>query len=66
MYLFISILAILLTLVKVITPTQNVLLIVVDDLRPALCCYGDSQAYTPNIDALSKQSIIFKKAFAQV
>lgn len=66
MGLFISVIVVLSYFVKAVTPTQNVLLIVVDDLRPALGCYGDSQAYTPNIDALSKQSVIFKKAFAQV
>ncbi|XP_051168887.1 iduronate 2-sulfatase isoform X2 [Leptopilina boulardi] len=43
----------------------NFLFIIVDDLRPALGCYGDKNAYTPNIDALSKKSIIFTQAFAQ-
>lgn len=44
----------------------NVLLIVVDDLRPALGIYGDNNAYTPNIDKLSKNSFVFKNAFCQV
>lgn len=44
----------------------NILLIVVDDLRPALGCYGDERAYTPNIDNLSKESILFKQTFVQV
>lgn len=45
---------------------QNFLLIIVDDLRIALGCYGDSKAYTPNIDHLAKRSAIFSQAFAQV
>ena len=35
----------------------NVLLIVVDDLRPALGAYGDSLAITPNIDRLASVSL---------
>ncbi|PSN43846.1 Iduronate 2-sulfatase [Blattella germanica] len=44
---------------------QNVLFIVVDDLRPALGCYEDGMAYTPNIDRLAERSVIFKNAYAQ-
>lgn len=44
----------------------NFVMIVVDDLRPALGIYGDSKAYTPNIDALASQGITFKKAYANV
>jgi iduronate 2-sulfatase len=44
----------------------NFLLIIIDDLRTALGCYGDVNAYTPNIDALAKDSIVFTEAFAQV
>lgn len=44
----------------------NVLLIVVDDLRPALGVYGDKNAYTPNIDKLAQKSFVFTNAFAQV
>ncbi|XP_078034218.1 iduronate 2-sulfatase [Augochlora pura] len=47
------------------TQRQNFLLIVVDDLRPALECYGDKNAYTPNINQLAKNSAIFSHAFAQ-
>ncbi|XP_054707303.1 iduronate 2-sulfatase-like [Uloborus diversus] len=43
----------------------NILFIVVDDLRPALGCYGDKKAITPNIDFLASKSVIFKNAFAQ-
>nr|XP_033336454.1 iduronate 2-sulfatase isoform X2 [Megalopta genalis] len=44
---------------------QNFLLIIVDDLRPALECYGDKNAYTPNINQLAKNAAIFSHAFAQ-
>ncbi|XP_035206404.1 iduronate 2-sulfatase-like isoform X2 [Stegodyphus dumicola] len=47
------------------TGMQNVLFIVVDDLRPALGCYGDERAITPNIDQLASRSVIFKNAYAQ-
>ena len=41
----------------------NVLLILVDDLKPALGCYGDSIAKTPNIDALAGQGMRFDLAY---
>jgi len=34
-------------------PRFNVLLIMADDLRCALGCYGDTPARTPNIDRLA-------------
>ncbi|KAK8399420.1 hypothetical protein O3P69_003488 [Scylla paramamosain] len=43
----------------------NVLLIIVDDLRPVLGCYGDSLAITPNIDALAHDATVFTRAYAQ-
>lgn len=45
---------------------KNVLFIIVDDLRPALGCYGDVNAFTPNIDRLAKKSALFQWAYAQV
>lgn len=44
----------------------NVLLIVVDDLRPTLGCYGDALALTPNVDALAWEGVTFTRAYAQV
>lgn len=38
----------------------------IDDLRTTLGCYGDHNSYTPNIDHLAKQGIIFSQAYAQV
>lgn len=41
----------------------NVLLILVDDLKPALGCYGDAAARTPNLDALAARSMRFELAY---
>ena len=41
----------------------NVLLILVDDLKPAIGCYGDPIAKTPNIDALTGRGIRFDLAY---
>ncbi|XP_070358934.1 iduronate 2-sulfatase isoform X6 [Equus asinus] len=43
----------------------NVLLIIVDDLRPSLGCYGDQLIRSPNIDQLASHSLLFQNAFAQ-
>ena len=43
----------------------NVLVFFVDDLRTELGCYGSETALTPNIDKLSKQGVLFNKAYAQ-
>ncbi|KYQ56276.1 Iduronate 2-sulfatase [Trachymyrmex zeteki] len=51
--------------VAVITARPNILLIIVDDLRTTLGCYDDVNAYTPNIDALAEDGIVFTEAFAQ-
>ncbi len=44
----------------------NVLMIAVDDLRPALGCYGDQIAITPNIDRLAKGGIVLQRAYCQM
>jgi iduronate 2-sulfatase len=47
-------------------PAVNVLFIAVDDLRPALGCYGDPLAITPNIDKLANQGVVFSKHYVQI
>ncbi|XP_072600766.1 iduronate 2-sulfatase isoform X2 [Vulpes vulpes] len=47
------------------TVPLNVLLIIVDDLRPSLGCYGDKLVRSPNIDQLASHSLLFQNAFAQ-
>lgn len=41
----------------------NVLLLLIDDLKPALGCYGDKSAKTPNMDALADRGMRFGLAY---
>lgn len=43
----------------------NVLMIVIDDLRTELDCYGEENIYTPNITRLSRQGLLFNNVYAQ-
>ena len=43
----------------------NVLMIVVDDLRPDLGCYGSSVAKTPHMDRLAARGVVFGSAYCQ-
>ena len=45
--------------------TPNVLMIVIDDLRPELGCYGADYVKSPNIDRLSRSGLLFERAYCQ-
>ena len=42
----------------------NVLLLLVDDLKPAMGCYGDVNAHTPHMDKLAARGMRFDLAIA--
>lgn len=46
-------------------PKKNVLFIIVDDMKPLLGCYGDTNARTPHIDRLAAKSRVFDRAYCQ-
>ena len=48
------------------TRPPNVLLIIIDDLRPIVGAYGNSIIQTPNIDQLAASGFLFENAFATV
>ena len=41
--------------------TTNILFIIVDNLRPALGCYGNTEVITPNIDFIANRSVLFSR-----
>ena len=43
---------------------RNVIFIITDDESPTLGCYGDPAAVTPAIDAIARDGMIFRNAFA--
>ncbi|WP_325282653.1 sulfatase [Sphingomonas sp.] len=45
-------------------PRPNVLLIMVDDLKPTLRSFGDATAISPNIDRLAARGARFQQAYA--
>jgi len=44
----------------------NILWITSEDNSPLLGCYGDDQAYTPNLDRMATQGVRYRNAFANV
>ena len=45
-------------------PPPNIVWLVAEDISPALGCYGDTLAITPNIDAIAKKGVLFQRAYA--
>lgn len=45
---------------------QNILYIIVDDLRTELNCYGTNHVVSPNIDALAAQGTLFSRAYCNI
>lgn len=43
----------------------NVLFIIVDDLRPELGCYGNTEIKTPHFDKFSKDAVVFTQTYCQ-
>ncbi|MBT3607518.1 MAG: sulfatase-like hydrolase/transferase, partial [Candidatus Marinimicrobia bacterium] len=43
----------------------NVLLIIADDLRTELNCYGADYIHSPNIDNLARNGVLFNNAYVQ-
>lgn len=44
---------------------MNVLFIAIDDLRPELGAYGNRKVFSPNIDQLANEGVVFKQAYCQ-
>ena len=44
----------------------NVVLIVADDLRVQLGCYGDTVVKTPHLDAFARDALRFDRAYVQI
>lgn len=47
-----------------VTDRPNILWITTEDMSPSLGCYGDKNAYTPNLDEFAKQSVRYTLAFS--
>ncbi len=45
---------------------KNILVFIVDDLRPELNCYGADQIVSPNIDKIAERGTLFSNAYCQI
>ena len=48
------------------TLRPNILFIAVDDLRPELSFYGAHHIHSPNLNQLSKESLVFNRAYCNI
>lgn len=44
----------------------NILMIIVDDLKPELGCYDKDYIISPNIDKLADEAVVFKRAYCNI
>ena len=44
---------------------MNIVLIIADDLRAELSCYGEKHIHSPNIDRIAQEGVVFRNAFVQ-
>ncbi len=51
---------------KIENKKPNILFIAVDDLRPELNFYGSNNIKSPNLDLLSKESLIFNRSYCNI
>ena len=45
---------------------HNILMIIVDDLRTQLGCYGHKETLSPHIDRIASEGTLFETAYVQV
>jgi arylsulfatase A-like enzyme len=50
---------------ETVEESPNILFIIVDDLRPELGCYGNTEIKTPNIDRLAQEAVVFTRAYSR-
>ena len=65
--MFLLVIALLILSCKQQKPNEkpNVLLIIADDMRTELNCYGADYIHSPNIDKLAKNGVLFNNAYVQ-
>jgi arylsulfatase A-like enzyme len=65
-YLYILLAIVLFTNCQEKIASPNILFIAIDDLRPELGCYGNTQIKSPNMDRLASEGFLFRNHFVQV
>ena len=48
------------------TVRPHVLFLAVDDLRPQLGCYGETNIHSPHIDRLAEGGVVFRRSYCMV